>query len=92
MKGEKEPPIGTVLFLLFFKDLFDYISERKCLSEAEARRFFLQILEAVQGCHQRGVFHRSVQGCHQREVFHRSVQGCHQRGVFHRSVQGCHQR
>ena len=42
------------------KDLFDYISEKKQLSEDEARRFFLQLLHTIQECHYAGVLHRDL--------------------------------
>ncbi|XP_068125679.1 NUAK family SNF1-like kinase 2 isoform X2 [Hyperolius riggenbachi] len=41
-------------------DLYDYISERQRLSEQEARKFFRQIVLAVQYCHANGIVHRDL--------------------------------
>uniref|UniRef100_A0A8C5LQ92 non-specific serine/threonine protein kinase n=1 Tax=Leptobrachium leishanense TaxID=445787 RepID=A0A8C5LQ92_9ANUR len=41
-------------------DLYDYISERQKLSEQEARKFFRQIVSAVQYCHSNGIVHRDL--------------------------------
>ncbi|KAM5181826.1 NUAK family SNF1-like kinase 2 isoform 2-T2 [Mantella aurantiaca] len=41
-------------------DLYDYISERQKLGDQEARRFFRQIVSAVQYCHANGVVHRDL--------------------------------
>ncbi|XP_072281067.1 NUAK family SNF1-like kinase 2 [Pyxicephalus adspersus] len=41
-------------------DLYDYISERQRLSDQEARRFFRQIVSAVQFCHANGIVHRDL--------------------------------
>jgi serine/threonine protein kinase len=49
-----------IILYFILQDLFDYISEHSFLIESVARRFFIQILEAVEGCYQRGVLHRSV--------------------------------
>ncbi|XP_077151209.1 NUAK family SNF1-like kinase 2 [Ranitomeya variabilis] len=41
-------------------DLYDYISERQRLGEQEARRFFRQIVSAVQYCHANDIVHRDL--------------------------------
>ena len=42
------------------KDLFDYITEKKCLPEHEAREIFRQVVEAAMHCESKGVFHRDI--------------------------------
>ncbi|XP_047202705.1 NUAK family SNF1-like kinase 2 [Girardinichthys multiradiatus] len=41
-------------------DLYDYICDKKNLSEREARHFFRQIVSAVHYCHQNGIVHRDL--------------------------------
>ncbi|XP_007946445.1 NUAK family SNF1-like kinase 1 [Orycteropus afer afer] len=41
-------------------ELYDYISERRRLSERETRHFFRQIASAVHYCHKNGVVHRDL--------------------------------
>lgn len=41
-------------------DLFDYVSKRKRLNELEARKIFLQIIDSLEHCGARNVFHRDV--------------------------------
>ncbi|XP_039971989.1 NUAK family SNF1-like kinase 2 [Xiphias gladius] len=41
-------------------DLYDYICDKRCLSEREARHFFRQIVSAVHYCHQNGIVHRDL--------------------------------
>ncbi|KAG9280615.1 NUAK family SNF1-like kinase 1 [Astyanax mexicanus] len=41
-------------------ELYDYISERRKLSERETRHFFRQIVSAVHHCHKNGVVHRDL--------------------------------
>merc|ERR1711860_380710 len=41
-------------------DLFDYITEKGRLPEAEARRMFREIVETVRDCRDRGVLHRDI--------------------------------
>ncbi|XP_074127576.1 NUAK family SNF1-like kinase 1 [Sminthopsis crassicaudata] len=41
-------------------ELYDYISERRRLSERETRHFFRQIISAVHYCHKNGVVHRDL--------------------------------
>ena len=42
------------------KDLFDFITERKRLTENEAKGLFYQVVEAAIYCESRGVFHRDI--------------------------------
>ena len=42
------------------KDMFDFITEKKCLEESLARNFFRQIVETVAACHSKGVIHRDI--------------------------------
>ncbi|KAK2821073.1 hypothetical protein Q5P01_024032 [Channa striata] len=42
------------------QDLFDYVTDKGCLSEDTARTFLLQILEASRHCHSRGVIHMDL--------------------------------
>ncbi|KAJ8007376.1 hypothetical protein DPEC_G00116870 [Dallia pectoralis] len=41
-------------------ELYDYISERRRLSERETRHFFRQIVSAVHHCHKNGIVHRDL--------------------------------
>ncbi|XP_077385233.1 NUAK family SNF1-like kinase 2 [Festucalex cinctus] len=41
-------------------DLYDYICDRRHLSERESRHFFRQIVSAVHYCHQNGIVHRDL--------------------------------
>ena len=41
-------------------ELYDYLSERKCLEENEARRIFRQIATAVYYCHKNNICHRDL--------------------------------
>lgn len=41
-------------------DLFDYISEKRIMSERSARFLFRQVVEAIQYCMSVGVLHRDV--------------------------------
>ncbi|XP_026162286.1 NUAK family SNF1-like kinase 2 [Mastacembelus armatus] len=41
-------------------DLYDYISDKRHISEQEARHFFRQIVSAVHYCHQNGIVHRDL--------------------------------
>ena len=42
------------------KDLFDVITDKKCLEEDIARNFFRQIVTTVLACHSKGVIHRDI--------------------------------
>lgn len=41
-------------------ELYDYLSERKVLSEDDARRIFRQIATAVYYCHKHKICHRDL--------------------------------
>ncbi|XP_034388406.1 NUAK family SNF1-like kinase 2 [Cyclopterus lumpus] len=41
-------------------DLYDYICDKKNISEREARHFFRPIVSAVHYCHQNGIVHRDL--------------------------------
>ncbi|XP_031143380.1 NUAK family SNF1-like kinase 2 [Sander lucioperca] len=41
-------------------DLYDYICDKRNISEQEARHFFRQIVSAVHYCHQNGIVHRDL--------------------------------
>ncbi|XP_077430364.1 NUAK family SNF1-like kinase 2 isoform X2 [Vanacampus margaritifer] len=41
-------------------DLYDYICDRRHISERESRHFFRQIVSAVHYCHQNGIVHRDL--------------------------------
>ncbi|CAN9511730.1 unnamed protein product [Ophioblennius macclurei] len=41
-------------------DLYDYICDKRNVSEPEARHFFRQIVSAVHYCHQNGIVHRDL--------------------------------
>lgn len=41
-------------------ELYDYLSERKVLSEEEARRIFRQVATAVYYCHKHKICHRDL--------------------------------
>ncbi|XP_029287145.1 NUAK family SNF1-like kinase 2 [Cottoperca gobio] len=41
-------------------DLYDYICDKRNISEREARNFFRQIVSAVHYCHQNGIVHRDL--------------------------------
>eukprot|EP01065_Artemidia_motanka_P050609 TRINITY_DN86_c0_g1_i2.p1 TRINITY_DN86_c0_g1~~TRINITY_DN86_c0_g1_i2.p1 ORF type:complete len:377 (+),score=151.54 TRINITY_DN86_c0_g1_i2:68-1132(+) len=51
------------LFLVlekFDSDMFDFVRQRKKLSEADARQVALQLLTAVDGMHSKGIAHRDI--------------------------------
>merc|ERR1711915_23842 len=41
-------------------DLFDFISQRKCIEEDLAREFFTQVVDTVIECYEKGVVHRDI--------------------------------
>ncbi|XP_056175612.1 CBL-interacting serine/threonine-protein kinase 23 isoform X1 [Syzygium oleosum] len=52
--------IYIVLELVTGGELFDKIASRGRLKEDEARKYFQQLINAVDYCHSRGVFHRDL--------------------------------
>ncbi|RZC66013.1 hypothetical protein C5167_009710 [Papaver somniferum] len=52
--------IYIVLELVTGGELFDKITSRGRLKEDEARKYFQQLINAVDYCHSRGVFHRDL--------------------------------
>ena len=46
--------------MIFFQDLFDYITERRALHEEVAKNFLRQIVVTIQSCHRQGVVHRDI--------------------------------
>lgn len=56
---------GPKAYYLIFEylpmgDLLDYVNKRKFLGEAESRKFFKQLLDAVDYCHSQGIAHRDI--------------------------------
>ena len=41
-------------------ELYDFLSDRKCLEELDARRVFRQIATAVYYCHKNNICHRDL--------------------------------
>lgn len=41
-------------------ELYDYLSERKCLEDTEARRIFRQVATATFYCHKNNICHRDL--------------------------------
>jgi serine/threonine protein kinase len=41
-------------------ELYDYLSDKKCLEEKEAKRIFRQIATAVYYCHKNNICHRDL--------------------------------
>ena len=42
------------------QDLFDYVTDKKALTEEEAKQFFFEITSTILACHRRGVVHRDI--------------------------------
>ncbi|KAI4368077.1 hypothetical protein MLD38_016680 [Melastoma candidum] len=55
--------IYIVLELVTGGELFDKIASKGRLKEDEARKYFQQLIDAVDYCHSRGVFHRDLKAC-----------------------------
>ncbi|MBA0786011.1 hypothetical protein Gotri_026191 [Gossypium trilobum] len=52
--------IYIILEFITGGELFDKIVHKGRLSEAEARRFFQQLIDGVEYCHSKGVYHRDL--------------------------------
>ncbi|XP_052876919.1 CBL-interacting protein kinase 23-like [Gossypium arboreum] len=52
--------IYIVLELVTGGELFDKIASKGRLKEDEARKYFQQLMNAVDYCHSRGVYHRDL--------------------------------
>ncbi|MBA0747285.1 hypothetical protein Gogos_004211 [Gossypium gossypioides] len=52
--------IYIILEFITGGELFDKIVRKGRLSEAEARRFFQQLIDGVEYCHSKGVYHRDL--------------------------------
>ncbi|XP_046340332.2 NUAK family SNF1-like kinase 1 [Haliotis rufescens] len=57
---EKKDKIVMVMDCALGGELYDYINERRRLTEKDARRIFRQIVSAIYYCHQNGVVHRDL--------------------------------
>ncbi|GMT36412.1 hypothetical protein PFISCL1PPCAC_27709, partial [Pristionchus fissidentatus] len=57
---ETDEKIYLVTELCRGGELFNLIQKRKRLSDQEARKYFYQLLLAIQYCHDRGVVHRDI--------------------------------
>lgn len=57
---ESNKRIYLVMDLATEGDFYDLLVQRKRLSEAEARKYFVQLVDAMRYCHVRGIFHRDL--------------------------------
>ncbi|KAJ1514667.1 Protein kinase [Coelomomyces lativittatus] len=57
---ETDSKIGIVMEYAEKGELFDYIVQKKNLSEREARELFQQILDAIEYCHEHCIIHRDL--------------------------------
>ncbi|GMT07245.1 hypothetical protein PENTCL1PPCAC_29419, partial [Pristionchus entomophagus] len=57
---ETESTIYLVTELCQGGELFNLIQKKRRMTEPEARKYFCQLLTAVQYCHERGVVHRDI--------------------------------
>lgn len=49
-------------------ELFEHIVRHTKLSEAEARKFFVQLLDGVGYCHERRILHRDIKAENGKEI------------------------
>ena len=61
-----QQPVGNILLFTqksFHHGLFDSQAKNGRLKEDEARKYFQQLINAVDYCHSRGVYHRDLKVC-----------------------------
>ena len=56
----EENKVYLIMELAKDGDLFEYVHERGCLSEQEARHFFRQVISGVDYLHNQGIVHRDL--------------------------------
>lgn len=58
MDNEEKQEINLILEYVSGGELFDYVASKGVLSEDEAKKFFCQIISALDYCHQNMIIHR----------------------------------